>query len=139
MAARLSSGRYTYPDVVIACGEQRIARRGETGVPPRVVFEVLSESTERYDRGLKSSYYRQCQTLDEYVMVSTDYQSVEVFRRAAGEWGLFRAYRPGDVLELASVDVRFPIEEVYADTDVPETPPEGHGVIRDASPVYPER
>jgi len=134
MAARVTATRYTYPDVVIACGEQRIAKRDETDVSPTVVFEVLSESTERYDRGLKSSYYRQCQTLEEYALVGTDYQSVEVFRRAAEGWGLFRAYGPGEVVGLESVGVQFSIEDVYADTDVPATLPDGGSTIRAVPP-----
>ena len=129
IAAQLSATRYTYPDVVISCNGDGIAKRGENEVQPRVVFEVLSESTERYDRGLKSSYYRQCQTLHEYVMVSTDYQSIEVYHRAADGWGLFREYGPGDEVELSSIGVQFPLDSAYSRTDIPTAPPADRGTL----------
>ncbi len=123
-AARLSADRYTYPDVVVTCGEgAAVAKREETEVDaPRVVIEVLSDSTERYDRGRKFSYYRQCESLQEYVLVTTEYQSVEVNRRLDDGWGLFRAYGPGDEVELVSIGVRFPVAALYRRTDVPESP-----------------
>ena len=77
MATRLFEHRYTYPDVVIACDGQGVTSRERTELErPLVVFEVLSESTERYDRGRKWDDYRQCESLQEYVLVGTEYQRV---------------------------------------------------------------
>jgi len=124
IATRLSATRYTYPEVVVICGEDAaVAKRDETEIDlPRVVIEVLSESTERYDRGRKFSYYRECESLQEYVLVATEYQSIEVHRRLEAGWGLYRAYGPGDEVELASVGARFPVAALYRRTDVPLTP-----------------
>jgi Uma2 family endonuclease len=125
VAARLSEGRYTYPDVVVMCGGTGIASRKKSELEaPRVVFEVLSESTEHYDRTRKFGYYRQCESLQEYVLVNTDTQLVEVYRRTDEGWGLFRMYGPGDTVELMSVGVRIAVATLYRRTDVPETPPE---------------
>jgi Uma2 family endonuclease len=123
LAARLSDSRYTYPDVVVSCETRDAPSRERTEVEaPRVVFEVLSEGTERYDRGRKWAYYRECESLREYVLVSTEYRAVEVYRRTDGEWNSFHAYGPGDEVELTSIDVRFSVAALYRRTDVPESP-----------------
>jgi Uma2 family endonuclease len=88
------------------------------------VFEVLSPSTEQYDRTRKFAYYRQCESVREYVLVSTEQQCVEVFRSTDEGWGRFRIYGPGEEVELASIGVRFPASALYRHTDVPETLPE---------------
>jgi Uma2 family endonuclease len=72
---------------------------------PRLVFEVLSQSTEHVDRGRKWDDYRKCPSLQEYVLVGTRYQRVEVYRRTADGWGLFHIYGPGDEVELTSIDM----------------------------------
>jgi Uma2 family endonuclease len=122
VAARLSESRFTYPDVVVTCGGTGIASRTNTEVEnPTVVVEVRSESTEHYDRTRKSAYYRQCPSLQEYVLVNTDSRLVEVYQRTGEGWGLFSIYGPDDVAELASIGVRVPVATLYRRTDVPDT------------------
>ena len=58
------------------------------------------------------------------MLVGTEYQLVEVYRRTDVGWGLFSVYGPGDLVELTSIDVRFPVATLYQRTDVPEAPPE---------------
>jgi Uma2 family endonuclease len=124
MPVRLSESRYTYPDVTVSCEGAGITSRERTELAaPRVVFEVLSPSTERYDRTHKTAYYRGCASLHEYVLVNTEVQLVEVYRRTNEGWGLFRMHGPRDEVELTSVDVRFPVSVLYRRTDVPETSP----------------
>ena len=78
-ATRVSESRYTYADLVVSCSECDQASRDRTEVvEPCVVFEVLSESTEHTDRGRKADDYRACPSLQEYVLVGTEYQRVEV-------------------------------------------------------------
>jgi len=121
VAARLSPRRYTYPDVTVTCDARDQATTGETEVQaPRVIVEVLSDSTEAYDRGDKFGYYRACPTIQEYVLVATKYQAVEVYRRTERGWTTYQAYGPGDTIELASIGVRFPLAALYRRTDVPE-------------------
>ncbi len=122
MATRVSISRYTYPDVVVTCDAGEAATTRLTEIQsPRVVFEVLSSTTEAYDRGVKFSYYRQCPTVQEYVLVATDRQAVEVYRRAADGWGTFQAYGPGDEIAITSLDVRFSLAALYRRTDIPES------------------
>lgn len=125
LAIRVSESRYTYADVVVACDGDDVASRQETELhTPRVVVEVLSESTERKDRGRKWDDYRQCPSLMEYVLVGTEYRRVEVYRRTDQGWGLFHIYGPDDDVELASIGVRFGTPSLYQRTDVPLAPPE---------------
>ncbi len=120
-ASRLSPTRYTYPDVVVTCDERDHPTTKEREVQaPRVVIEVSSESTERYDRGRKFGYYRACPTVQEYVLINTEYQLVEVFRRTLKIWE-YQAYGPGDEIELTSINVCLPVAALYKQTDVPET------------------
>ena len=123
MATRVSANRYTYPDVVVTCSAQDQPGTNMTEVSePRIVVEVLSPTTEQRDRGRKWDYYRQCESLREYVLVGTNYQRVEVYRRTEQGWGLFSIYGPGDSVELASIDVRIAVDALYRRSGVPELP-----------------
>jgi len=74
--------------------------------------------------GQKWDDYRQCVSLQEYVLVGTEYQRVEVYRRTEQGWGLYHIYGPGDVVELTSIGARLPVALLYQRTDVPEAPME---------------
>ncbi len=105
---------YFYPDVFVTCSPAD-AGRDSAKEEPTLVVEVLSPSTAAYDRGLKFEYYRSLPSLQEYVLVDAERQSVEVFRRnPAGQWVLF-PHGPGTTVELASVDLRLPMATVYED------------------------
>jgi len=124
-ATQVSESRFTYADVVVSCSEcDRATRDGTEVAEPRAIFEVLSDSTEQTDRGRKADDYRKCPSLQEYVLVGTRYQRVEVYRRTAEGWGLFHFYGPDDEVELTSLGVRFPVAALYRRTDVPETAPD---------------
>jgi Uma2 family endonuclease len=130
-AARVSASRYTYPDVVVTCSEKDQPSLDTTEVSePRVVIEVLSPSTEHRDRGRKWDYYRQCESLQEYVLVSTEYQRVEIYRRTAQGWGLYSIYGPDDAVELTSPEVRFSMAALYRRSGVPTLPPVEEGSSR---------
>ena len=120
VATRLSSNRYTYPDASVSCDERDQSARDKTEVQsPRVIVEVLSDSTEAYDRGRKFSFYRACPTVQEYVIIATKYQTVEIFHRTGQAW-TYDAYGPSDVIELISLDVRIPVAALYRNAGVPE-------------------
>src|SRR5437868_14940180 len=77
-AARLSSRRYTYPDASVTCDERDRPTPDKTEVQvPHVIVEVLSDSTEAYDRGRQFCYYRACPQLQEYVLIATKYRLSE--------------------------------------------------------------
>jgi Uma2 family endonuclease len=115
---RLSQKRYVYPDVSVSC-DSRDRGTIDTVQYPCLIIEVLSTSTEAYDRGKKFSYYRACPTIEEYVLVDTQQQSVEVYRREQDFWKLY-PFGPGDQVVLASLGVRFPIAAIYEDVTLPE-------------------
>ncbi len=116
-AARLSPQRYTLPDVTVTCDERDRGRITEVQ-SPRLIVEVLSDSTEAYDRGQKSGYYRACPHIQEYVLIATKYQAIEVYRRTIQGW-LMHEYGPGDTVELASIGVSISVGMVYRRTEVP--------------------
>jgi Uma2 family endonuclease len=108
----LSETRYVYPDVVVSCDEQGQEREDMVN-HPRVVVEVLSLSTEAYDRGRKLAYYRECTSVQEYVLVDVLRPLIEVFRRGKGHLWTYHVFGHNDELELASIDVRFPVARAY--------------------------
>jgi Uma2 family endonuclease len=120
VAARLSPMCFTYPDATVTCDECDQATPDETEIQsPRVIVEVLSDSTEAYNRGAKFALYRACPTVQEYVLVATKYQAVEVFHRTLRVWE-YQAYGPADEVDLTSIGVRFPVSALYRRTTVPE-------------------
>ncbi len=117
-AVQLSPTRYRLPDASVTCDEHDRGRATKVTVP-RVVVEVLSDSTEQTDRYLKFKLYRECASIQEYVLIATRYQGMEVYRRAVPEWTT-EIYGPDDVVELESIAVRFPVSLLYERTDVPK-------------------
>ena len=115
---RLSNNRYVFPDVTVSCDERDRGKATEI-LYPQVIVEVLSPGTMNYDRGKKFLYYRDCPTLQEYVIIYTEYQAVEVFKREKKNLWTLRAFSPGDIIELVSVGIQFPISAVYQKTVVP--------------------
>ena len=109
-------GLYTYPDVVMMCGEPKYTgKRKETLLTPTSLIEVLSPSTEAEDRGFKSAQYRRIESLKEYALVSQDEPRVEVFRRQdGGHWLLSEFAGLESVAHFESVGLRIPFSEIYA-------------------------
>jgi len=112
----VETDRATYPDLMIVCGPRVAAPDDRHGtVNPTVVVEVLSESTERDDRGEKFAHYRQLPSLRAYVLVAQKEARVEVFTRTsaeAREWRFAETVGEGAV-DLGVVGVSVPLEEVY--------------------------
>jgi Uma2 family endonuclease len=105
----------TYPDLSIVCGQLETSSDDKDAITnPIVLVEVLSDSTEAYDRGAKAAHYRRISSLREYVLVSQSEPRIEVQRRSqSGGWELLEA-RPGEAIELASLGVRLDVAAVYA-------------------------
>jgi Uma2 family endonuclease len=78
---------------------------------PLIVIEVLSPSTERYDRTEKFSRYMRCPTLEVYILVSQDEQYVEVYRRSTG-WKQ-EHFSSGQIIKLEQLDLKWPVESIY--------------------------
>jgi Uma2 family endonuclease len=116
MRVRLQSARaYVYPDVVVACGSPRFEdAEVDTLIDPVLVIEVLSPTTERYDRGRKADAYRAVETLREYLLVAQDAPRVERYRRGEdGAWSCHVAASLEDEVELESVGCVLRLAEVY--------------------------
>jgi len=84
---------------------------------PRLVIEVLSPATERYDREQKRLYYQTIPSLREYVVVAQDRRRVEVWRREADEW-VHAVHVAGETARLPSIDLELPVDELYATAGV---------------------
>jgi Uma2 family endonuclease len=107
-----TSSTYVYADVAVSC-DQRDFADPEYIYRPCVIVEVLSPSTEVLDRGEKFERYRECPTLQEYVMVNTSRLAVEVCRREKNNFWSFQTFKPGTTVELTSLGVRFVVSDVY--------------------------
>ena len=110
-----ASGLYTYPDVVIVCGQPEFEdAEVDTLLNPMVLIEVLSPSTESYDRGAKSAQYRRLPSLREYMLIAQDRPQVEVYiRQDNGDWLLREASDLDSSVTLSSVSVSLPLSEIY--------------------------
>jgi Uma2 family endonuclease len=105
---------YYYPDVIVSC-DQRDKAFDNFLRYPCLIVEVLSPTTEAFDRGDKFADYRKMESLQEYVLVSQTRMNVEIFRRnPEGQWVLY-TYNLGDNIHLASVDFNCAIADLYED------------------------
>lgn len=107
---------YTYPDVVVACEPlQYVDEHRDTITNPILIAEVLSESTEKYDRGAKFERYRGIPTLAEYLLVAQDRVHVELYtRQPNAAWVLREWNDAGATIDLASLECSVAIAEIYA-------------------------
>jgi len=110
-----ATGLYTYPDVVVACGEPRFEDdHVDTLLNPTMIIEVLSDSTEAYDRGKKFAHYRSIPSLQEYVLVAQNEVSVEWFtRQADGQWILSEQNDVAGTIQLRSVECNVSMADLY--------------------------
>jgi Uma2 family endonuclease len=117
-----ASGLYTYPDVFAVCGEpQFLDDRQDNLLSPSLIVEVLSESTERYDRGKKFEHYRHIDSLREYLLVASEGIGAELFtRQPDGHWLLTIADRLEDTMEIPSIDCRLTLADIYEKTQLAE-------------------
>jgi Uma2 family endonuclease len=124
LRVRIPTGLYTYPDVVIVCDEPKFEdAMFDTLLNPRCLVEVLSESTEGYDRGTKFSHYRQIPSLKEFILVSQEHALVERFVRQADESWLLTEFKGLDqTFAYATIPVKIPLAEIYAGVTLPDIP-----------------
>jgi Uma2 family endonuclease len=120
--------RFGYPDALIFCGEPQFdpfAGGNTTLLNPRVLIEVLSETTEAYDRGRKFEYYRDIDSFEEYVLISQDRPSVEVWRRQPTGFWMMQPYQGTAAnAALLTVGVELPLSELYFGVPFPPEKPD---------------
>jgi Uma2 family endonuclease len=129
-----STRRYYYPDISVACDEPSFQDgQFDTLLNPTVVIEILSGSTESFDRGRKFENYREIASLREYVLVSQDRVLVERYTRTEAGWVLSDANRLDDLLRLDSIGCTIPLREIYDRVKVAEGPEPGASSAGDLS------
>lgn len=126
MRTKLATGHdYVYPDVTVVCGPPELEKnRGETLTNPKVIFEVLSPSTTRLDRGRKAQLYREMPSLQAFVVVEQDAANIELMaRNEAGDWVVTSYDGIDATVPLACLGVSLPLSEIYEGVtfEAPET------------------
>lgn len=120
-----AAGLHTYPDVAVVCGPIETHPIDRYAIAnPSILFEVLSPSTERYDRGQKFELYRQLESLREYVLVSQDEPHIERFvRQEDGSWSMNVVRGLDTMLELSAVGCQLPLKSIYQNVEfTPQQP-----------------
>jgi Uma2 family endonuclease len=115
------TGLYTYPDVAVVCGEPRFEDDAvDTLLNPTVIIEVLSDPTERYDRGQKFAHYRRLDSLQEYLLIAQSQVRVERFVRTGEQWLLSEVGDLEGEVSLDAIGCRLALREVYDRVVFPE-------------------
>ena len=113
----VDTNNYTYPDASVTCDE-RDKKTTQYITYPCLIIEVLSDSTEAYDRGGKFRMYRQSPVLQDYLLVSSTSLEMDLYcKNDTGEWIIIN-YKKGDVITLKSIGLSFPIEQVYRNLEL---------------------
>jgi Uma2 family endonuclease len=134
MRVRISStGLYTYPDVVVVCGEpQFLDEQRDTLLNPILVVEALSPSTEAYDRGRKFEHYKTLDSLRDYLLIATDHPHADLYtRQPDGRWLLTSASRMEDTLTIDSIEATLRLADIYEKVELTTNGmagPEVHGL-----------
>ena len=114
------SGLYTYPDVMVICGQlEFVANRTDTITNPVLIVEVLSKSTENYDRGQKFEFYRAIPTLQHYLLIDQDRVYLEYFQKTGEGWWVLKEFNELDEtlkiepLIFETLALEIPISRIY--------------------------
>ena len=107
--------KYTYPDIVVACEKiEFLENELDSLLNPVVIIEILSNSTESYDRGLKFQHYRLIESLQEYILISQYHCQVEKFKRGEDNSWIYTSMDSiNQILKMESLKCELPLEEIY--------------------------
>jgi Uma2 family endonuclease len=111
-----STGLYTYPDILIACGEQQYEtiEGVKTLLNPQTIIEVFSPSTKNYDQGGKFTHYRSIETLEEYLLIAQDEPHVMLYvKQANGNWVLSETRDLNGRIHLPVIDCLLLLKDIY--------------------------
>ena len=109
---------YTYPDVLVVCGkEEYLDDKFDTLLNPTILFEVLSSTTEDYDRGTKFKLYRSIPSLQNYVLVSSTEMLAKVYTRHGETWVLTTAKAKEEHIHISAIKVNLLLSDIYAQVD----------------------
>ena len=109
------TGLYTYPDLIVVCGKAQFDdTHFDTLLNPTLIIEVLSDSTEAYDRGRKFEHYRKLESLAEYVLIAQHRSHIESYRRQPDQsWLLTESAGLDNIFRLDSINCELALAEVY--------------------------
>jgi Uma2 family endonuclease len=108
----VGTNNYTYPDISVTC-DDRDKTTTQYITYPCLIIEVLSKTTEAYDRGGKFRMYQNNPVLKDYLLVSSTAMEIDLYHKNdAGQWMIIN-YGEGDTIELKSINLSFPIEQIY--------------------------
>jgi Uma2 family endonuclease len=109
---------YTYPDIAIYCKDVvDLDDNDDIFTEPRVIIEILSPSTQDYDRGSKFMLYRDIPTLKNYILIDSESRRIESFRfNNYGHWELEEFTKPEELVTIKTMDISIPLHEIYANT-----------------------
>jgi Uma2 family endonuclease len=118
---RVSSRTYTYPDILAVSGERLLADSShDTLLNPIAIFEILSPSTETYDRGLKFKHYRTIASLQDYILVNQTEIRIEHYTRQANNLWILRDYQSlEEEMTISSIAVSLPLGRIYDRVEFP--------------------
>lgn len=106
--------KFVYPDGMVVCGDIERAKKDSNSITnPAVIIEVLSHSTESYDRGDKFYFYRQIPSLKEYILIDQYQAKIEVYNRHGDMWQIRRLEGIDKMLEITSINIEIALEDVY--------------------------
>jgi Uma2 family endonuclease len=113
---RVTPTKFVYPDVFIVCGKPAFSDEiQDTVTNPKVIVEILSQSTAGYDYGSKFAFYRRLPSFEEYVLIAQDEPRIEVFRKIADKrWTLTTYEGLESTARVESLEVELPLAEIYA-------------------------
>jgi Uma2 family endonuclease len=133
------TGLYTYPDASVVCGRPRFEDKElDVLLNPTVIVEILSKSTEAYDRGEKFAQYRTLDTLTDYLLICQDKPLIERFtRQADGGWLLTDSAGLDAVMPIESIQCRLPLADVYDRVEFDQAPPAPKlSVVKEETEAY---
>jgi Uma2 family endonuclease len=121
LRVRVSPRMYTYSDLTVVCGKPMLAdERQDILLNPKVIFEVLSPSTEFYDRVVKFRHYREIESLTDYVLLDQEQARIEQFTRGDAHVWTFHDYKAAtETLLIESIGVSIPIARIYDGLEFP--------------------
>ncbi|MDQ7026956.1 MAG: Uma2 family endonuclease [Anaerolineae bacterium] len=117
-----ATGLFTYPDISVVCGDPKFAGNiFDTIVNPIVIIEILSKSTEAYDRGEKFQHYREIETLQDYILISQTKPHIEGYtKQKNSKWLFSDAVGLDAIFDIASIDCKLALADVYVHVTFPK-------------------
>lgn len=109
-----TQNRFLYPDTMVVCGDIEKSTDEKSAVTnPKIIIEVLSKSTASYDRGDKFFFYRQIESLEEYILIEQEKAQIEVFKRQAKLWSITRITGIDKTLSIGALNISIDLKEIY--------------------------